>query len=97
MISQPLSSSSSSLKPSKNTSYDTKSLKTKNENEEKLQPIKESSQWMRAAMFIVAAVIILYIQSITRDQEKISQDDLGLVYTLYACSLLLLVGMSVLW
>ena len=72
-------------------------LKPKNEyNEEKVEANK-SSQWMRAAMFIAAAVIILYIQSITRDQENISQDDLGLVYTLYISSLLLLIGMSVLW
>jgi predicted membrane channel-forming protein YqfA (hemolysin III family) len=56
-----------------------------------------SSQWMRAAMFLAAAVIILYIQSITRDQDKISPEDLGLVYTLYTTSLLLLLGMSVLW
>jgi len=94
MISQPLSSS---VKPViNNYNNNPKPLKPKkSEDEEKQQQL--SSQWMRAAMFIAASVIILYVQSITRDQEKISQDDLGLVYTLYICSLLLLVGMSVLW
>ncbi len=57
----------------------------------------DNGSWIRAAMFCIASVIILYIQSITRDQQKISEEDLGLVYTLYTCSLLLLVGMSVLW
>lgn len=52
---------------------------------------------MMAAMFLIAAMIILYIQSITRNKERVSVDDLGLVYTLYTCSILLLVGMSVLW
>jgi predicted membrane channel-forming protein YqfA (hemolysin III family) len=52
---------------------------------------------MRAAMFCCAAVLILYTQSFTRNQEQVSEEDLGLVYTLYTCSLLLLVGMSVLW
>jgi hypothetical protein len=93
MLSQPLSSS---VKPViNNYNNNPKPLKPKKSEDEEKQQL--SSQWMRAAMFIAASVIILYVQSITRDQEKISQDDLGLVYTLYICSLLLLVGMSVLW
>jgi predicted membrane channel-forming protein YqfA (hemolysin III family) len=83
-------------------------LQTKpNEEEERLAILKskrteqvkfqQRESWMRAAMFCGAAVLILYTQSFTRNQEKVSEEDLGLVYTLYTCSLLLLVGMSVLW
>ena len=52
--------------------------------------------WMRAIMFGSAATIILYTQSTIRNREQVSQDDIGLVYTLYACSVLLLAGMSIL-
>jgi predicted membrane channel-forming protein YqfA (hemolysin III family) len=61
------------------------------------EKVQRRESWVRAAMFCSAALLILYTQSFTRNQEKVSEEDLGLVYTLYSCSLLLLVGMSVLW
>jgi hypothetical protein len=61
------------------------------------EQLQQRESWVRAAMFCTAALLILYTQSFTRNQEKVSEEDLGLVYTLYTCSLLLLAGMSVLW
>ena len=61
------------------------------------EQLQQREAWVRAAMFCTAALLILYTQSFTRNQEKVSEEDLGLVYTLYTCSLLLLAGMSVLW
>ena len=57
----------------------------------------KKNSWLRAAMFIISVIIILYLQSISRDKDNVSEDDLGLIYTLYTFSLLLLVGMPVLW
>jgi hypothetical protein len=51
--------------------------------------------WLKALMFGAGAVIILYVQAMTRDMEKVSDEDIGLIYTLYTCSVLLLAGMSV--
>ena len=57
----------------------------------------KKNSWLRAAMFIISVIIILYLQSIARDKDNVSEEDLGLIYTLYTFSLLLLVGMPVLW
>ena len=57
--------------------------------------VRGDGGWLKALMFGAGAVIILYVQAMTRDMEKVSDDDIGLIYTLYTCSVLLLAGMSI--
>jgi len=56
---------------------------------------EQQGGWLKAFMFSGAAIIILYVQSMTRDMEKVSEEDIGLIYLLYTCSVLLLAGMSI--
>ena len=72
-------------------------LKAKNNSGEngKKNRLRGDGGWLKALMFGAGAVIILYVQAMTRDMEKVSDDDIGLIYTLYTCSVLLLAGMSI--
>jgi len=72
-------------------------LKAKNNSNEngKKNRLRADGGWLKALMFGAGAVIILYVQAMTRDMEKVSDEDIGLIYTLYTCSVLLLAGMSI--